>query len=211
MVPVHGPPSADQGQGADLGIGLHGSSSALGPFSFRGQLLLVTDHIFCHHAAAMENATSESLGHIQGTVDDDWWERARQAGACEARRTLDLIGDKWSVFVIALLGDRRRRFSELKREIGGISQRMLTVTLRQLDGTAWSNAPSSQWSPPGRLRVDRVGYHAGRHGPGASRLGHRAPRRDRTCQGALRHRPQHQSQGRRTQNVLTTHGRGDPR
>ncbi len=81
----------------------------------------------------MEDGTFESLGHIQGTMDDDWWERARQAGACEARRTLDLIGDKWSVFVIALLGDRRRRFSELKREIEGISQRMLTLTLRQLE------------------------------------------------------------------------------
>ncbi|MGZ6975179.1 MAG: winged helix-turn-helix transcriptional regulator, partial [Acidimicrobiia bacterium] len=39
----------------------------------------------------------------------------------------------WSVLVIALFGERGRRFSELRREIDGISQRMLTLTLRQLE------------------------------------------------------------------------------
>src|SRR5438874_951697 len=43
------------------------------------------------------------------------------------------VGDKWSVFVIMLLGDGPRRFNELKRTIGGISQRMLTLTLRGLE------------------------------------------------------------------------------
>src|ERR1700687_2183046 len=43
------------------------------------------------------------------------------------------VGDKWSVFVIMLLGDGPRRFNELKRMIGGISQRMLTLTLRGLE------------------------------------------------------------------------------
>jgi DNA-binding HxlR family transcriptional regulator len=43
------------------------------------------------------------------------------------------IGDKWSVFVIMLLGDGPRRFNELKRMVGGISQRMLTLTLRGLE------------------------------------------------------------------------------
>ena len=73
-----------------------------------------------------------SPGHTKVTADD-WLDQARRAGACEARRTLDLIGDKWSVLVIGLLGMRSRRFSELKREIDGISQRMLTLTLRQLE------------------------------------------------------------------------------
>jgi DNA-binding HxlR family transcriptional regulator len=49
------------------------------------------------------------------------------------REILDRIGDKWSVLVIALLGERGQRFSELKRSIDGISQRMLTLTLRQLE------------------------------------------------------------------------------
>jgi DNA-binding HxlR family transcriptional regulator len=72
-------------------------------------------------------------GEKVGCGENPWWDRARDAGACESRRTLDLIGDKWSLLVIALLGDRTRRFSELKRQIDGISQRMLTLTLRQLE------------------------------------------------------------------------------
>ena len=43
------------------------------------------------------------------------------------------VGDKWSVLVIMLLGDGPRRFNELKRMIAGISQRMLTLTLRGLE------------------------------------------------------------------------------
>jgi DNA-binding HxlR family transcriptional regulator len=49
------------------------------------------------------------------------------------REILDRVGDKWSVLVIALLGEQGRRFSELRRSIEGISQRMLTLTLRQLE------------------------------------------------------------------------------
>jgi DNA-binding HxlR family transcriptional regulator len=53
--------------------------------------------------------------------------------SCLARDVLDRVGDKWSVYVIGLLGDRSRRFTELLRTIDGISQRMLTVTLRGLE------------------------------------------------------------------------------
>ena len=52
---------------------------------------------------------------------------------CEVRQILDRIGDKWSLLVIALLDRRRLRFTALMREIDGVSQRMLTVTLRQLE------------------------------------------------------------------------------
>ncbi|MEU5880938.1 helix-turn-helix domain-containing protein [Spirillospora sp. NPDC047279] len=52
---------------------------------------------------------------------------------CEVRQILDRVADKWSLLVIALLDRRSLRFSELRREIDGISQRMLTVTLRQLE------------------------------------------------------------------------------
>ncbi len=47
--------------------------------------------------------------------------------------TLSLVGDKWTVLVIMLLAQGPRRFNELKRMIGGISQRMLTFTLRDLE------------------------------------------------------------------------------
>src|SRR3954449_2728385 len=43
------------------------------------------------------------------------------------------VGDKWSVFVIMMLDDGPKRFNELKRLVGGISQRMLTLTLRGLE------------------------------------------------------------------------------
>ena len=43
------------------------------------------------------------------------------------------VGDKWSVFVIMMLDGGPLRFNELKRMVGGISQRMLTLTLRGLE------------------------------------------------------------------------------
>ena len=46
---------------------------------------------------------------------------------------LSRVGDKWSVFVIMKLSDGPKRFNELKRTINGISQRMLTLTLRGLE------------------------------------------------------------------------------
>src|SRR5205809_2039228 len=53
---------------------------------------------------------------------------------CHAREMLARIGDKWSVYVIHVLGDAGTlRFNELRSEVEGISQRMLTVTLRGLE------------------------------------------------------------------------------
>ncbi|WP_341976783.1 helix-turn-helix domain-containing protein [Microbacterium sp. LWO13-1.2] len=49
------------------------------------------------------------------------------------REVLDRVGDKWSLLLIATLQGDRLRFSELLRHIPGISQRMLTLTLRQLE------------------------------------------------------------------------------
>jgi DNA-binding HxlR family transcriptional regulator len=43
------------------------------------------------------------------------------------------VGDKWSVLIVVLLGDGPKRFNEIKRIVGGISQRMLTFTLRGLE------------------------------------------------------------------------------
>lgn len=56
------------------------------------------------------------------------------SGDCRAiGEVLARIGDKWTVLVVNLLGEGPRRFNEIKREIGGISQRMLTLTLRALE------------------------------------------------------------------------------
>ena len=58
----------------------------------------------------------------------------RVPGKCLAvREVLNRVGDKWSVLVVTLLGDGPKRFSELRRTIEGISQRMLTLTLKGLE------------------------------------------------------------------------------
>ena len=46
---------------------------------------------------------------------------------------ISLVGDKWSVLIIVLLGAGKKRFSVIKRSVDGISQKMLTVTLRGLE------------------------------------------------------------------------------
>jgi DNA-binding HxlR family transcriptional regulator len=53
--------------------------------------------------------------------------------ACRVRTVLDRIGDKWAIFVVTRLGEGRRRFSELHKDIDGVTARMLTVTLRGLE------------------------------------------------------------------------------
>jgi DNA-binding HxlR family transcriptional regulator len=53
--------------------------------------------------------------------------------AIEVRQILNRVGDKWSILVIAMLDRGTQRFGELRREIDGISQRMLALTLRQLE------------------------------------------------------------------------------
>jgi DNA-binding HxlR family transcriptional regulator len=46
---------------------------------------------------------------------------------------LSRVGDKWSVLVVSALGDGPKRFNELRRTLGSISQRMLTLTVRALE------------------------------------------------------------------------------
>lgn len=66
-------------------------------------------------------------------------------------QVLARIGDKWSVLVIMLLHRKPHRFSELKRSIGGISQRMLTLTLRNLERDGLVSRTVTPSIPP---RVD---------------------------------------------------------
>jgi DNA-binding HxlR family transcriptional regulator len=58
---------------------------------------------------------------------------AAPAGPCRASEVLARVGDKWSLQVIFCLSNGTQRFTDLKRGIAGISQRMLTVTLRGLE------------------------------------------------------------------------------
>jgi DNA-binding HxlR family transcriptional regulator len=51
----------------------------------------------------------------------------------EVSRVLARVGDKWTVLIVMLLVERPRRFNEIRRAVDGISQRMLTLTLRNLE------------------------------------------------------------------------------
>ncbi|MGX1771429.1 winged helix-turn-helix transcriptional regulator [Nocardia brasiliensis] len=81
----------------------------------------------------MEDGTLKSPGDCGDTAADydvyQWDTRVD----CEVRQILDRVADKWSLLVIALLDQQSLRFTELKRKIDGVSQRMLTRTLRHLE------------------------------------------------------------------------------
>ena len=73
----------------------------------------------------MEN-TQEGTKTIPGTL--------HVAEDCRAvSEVLARVGDKWTVLVVSTLGDGPKRFNELRRALGSISQRMLTLTLRGLE------------------------------------------------------------------------------
>ncbi len=64
---------------------------------------------------------------------------------------LQRIGDKWTVLVVSTLGEGPRRFNELRREIPSVSQRMLTLTLRNLERDGLVSRTVTPSIPP---RVD---------------------------------------------------------
>lgn len=53
--------------------------------------------------------------------------------ACPVTQTLQMLGDKWTLLVVMMLAERPHRYNELRRRVEGISQRMLTRTLRVLE------------------------------------------------------------------------------
>src|ERR1700687_6133750 len=90
------------------------------------------------------------------------------------------VGDKWSVFVIMLLGDGPRRFNEIKRKVGGISQRMLTLTLRGLerDGLV-TRTVFPTISPRVDYELTDLGRGLWQPGEGVGQTGARSSNRDR--------------------------------
>ena len=69
----------------------------------------------------------------------------------EVGDVLSRLGDKWTVLVIVLLSDGPKRFSELARDIGTVSQKMLTLTLRGLERDGYVTRKVTPTIPP---RVD---------------------------------------------------------
>jgi DNA-binding HxlR family transcriptional regulator len=75
---------------------------------------------------AAQGGTNAIPGNLQGTLHMP--EDCRAVSEVLAR-----VGDKWTVLVVGTLGDGPKRFNELRRALGSISQRMLTLTLRGLE------------------------------------------------------------------------------
>lgn len=69
------------------------------------------------------------------------------------------VGDKWSVLIVSQLGNGPRRFNEIKRDVAGISQRMLTLTLRGLERDGLVSRTVTPSVPP---RVDYALTELGR-------------------------------------------------
>jgi DNA-binding HxlR family transcriptional regulator len=93
-----------------------------------------------------QDGTSSSPTHLdvrQQLADGD--------RICGVRDVLDRIGDKWSLLTMARLIDGPQRYSDLRRTVDGISQRMLTVTLRSLERDGLVTRTVTPTSPP---RVD---------------------------------------------------------
>jgi DNA-binding HxlR family transcriptional regulator len=80
----------------------------------------------------MQEGTETSSGHPRETADVS----ARgdvYAADCPTRRLLDRIADKWTTLLLTTLDGGELRFNALKRRIGGVSQKMLSQTLRQME------------------------------------------------------------------------------
>lgn len=67
---------------------------------------------------------------------------------CPSRLALDLITDKWTPLVIYILSDGPCRYTQLKRQIGGITQKMLTQTLRKMEEEGLASRTVYPTSPP---------------------------------------------------------------
>lgn len=71
---------------------------------------------------------------MSAAMDNDVNGEQRPQGECNTlRELLALMGDRWTAPILGTLGNRCMRFNELHRSVTGISQRMLTVTLRNLE------------------------------------------------------------------------------
>ncbi|TFW15052.1 transcriptional regulator [Brevundimonas intermedia] len=77
----------------------------------------------------MQDGTFHTLGHLQET----WTRGDVFAANCPTRQLLDRIADKWSTLILIVLGEGPIRFNALKHRIDGVSQKMLSQTLKSLE------------------------------------------------------------------------------
>jgi DNA-binding HxlR family transcriptional regulator len=82
------------------------------------------------------------------SADQRAWIQAGYSGSCPVRDLLDRIGDTWTLLVILRLGEQPLRFRQLLKAVEGISQRMLTVTLRALERDGFVSRKVFDTKPP---------------------------------------------------------------
>jgi DNA-binding HxlR family transcriptional regulator len=106
----------------------------------------------------MDSPVTETKPTAAGEARSNWDNEAAPKNFAECKRTavpmneiLSRIGGKWTVYVIMGLSAGPMRFSELKRHIEGVSQKMLTATLRDLEEDGFVTRSVTPVIPP---RVD---------------------------------------------------------
>lgn len=72
----------------------------------------------------------------------------QDAENCPIRNVLDRVGDKWSLLIFCVLEEGPMRFNAIKRELGDITQRVLTSTLRKLEADGYVTREVVPSSPP---------------------------------------------------------------
>ena len=84
--------------------------------------------------------------------------------ACPVETTLSLIGDKWKVLILRDLMPGTKRFGELKKSVGNVSQKVLTAQLRAMEGSGLGSTPAKggilpdgAWKEP----EAHLGFHVG--------------------------------------------------
>jgi DNA-binding HxlR family transcriptional regulator len=82
-----------------------------------------------HTDVSVQVLTADGCVGVPDAIPPD----PRQADACTVRQVLDRVGGKWSIGVLVAAARGPVRFTELERTLGGISRRMLTLTLRNLE------------------------------------------------------------------------------
>jgi DNA-binding HxlR family transcriptional regulator len=83
-----------------------------------------------------------------GAKFEGWLAMGRDNIRCPTRDLLDQIGDRWSMLLIGALGSGPKRFSALGRAVPDISKRMLTQTLRTLEGNGFVHRDVQPTVPP---------------------------------------------------------------
>lgn len=95
----------------------------------------------CRHRKVTKPLMSSNTASPDGRFDV-------LAAACPTRQVINRVGDRWSLLVLSALENRTLRFQQLRRAVEGISQKMLTQTLRALerdgfvDRTVYASVPA---------------------------------------------------------------------